>query len=106
MKVKKIQFVAVLLSISYIVVAGTAYVRLFEDEYYGELIRHGQTTEKAVVPFYLPQPVGLTGFQRRALTPFEYPSINLIAVPIGIYMTVLLLSRACKILLNAERLEY
>jgi len=97
MKVKKIEFAAVLLSISYIVVAGTAYKRVFDNEYYGELIRHGQTTEKAVVPFYLPQPVGFWGLQRRALCPFEYPSINLIVVPISIFLTVLLLSRAWKI---------
>jgi hypothetical protein len=105
MKVKKTQFVAILLSISYIVVAGAAYVRLFDDDYYSELMKHGQTTEKAVVPFYLPQPLGPTGFQRRALTPFEYPSINLVVIPIGIYLTALLLSRAWKTLLNAQRLK-
>jgi hypothetical protein len=105
MKVKRMQFVAVLLSISYVVVAGAAYKRVFDDGYYGELMRHGETSEEAVVPFYLPQPVGFSGLQRRALAPFEYPCINLIAVPIGICLTVLLLSCAWKMIFNAGKLR-
>jgi hypothetical protein len=100
MKVKKTQLAASFLSILYIVVAGSAYLRLFDDGYYTELIRHGQTTEKAVVPFYLPQPVDVWGLQRRALALFEYPLVNIVAVPIGIFLTVLLLARVQKAVLN------
>jgi hypothetical protein len=54
------------------------------DPYYRELLAHRETTDRSIVPFYFPQPIGLWGFPRRSLNFFEYPGV-IQGVANGIY---------------------